>query len=282
MLIIQGLEAEVALIGACCFFAFCGILSKKDAFGGLASSSVVGLCFLFPIAAAIEETGAMKKLVMPLLGNPDNLIVAIPRPFIIVMLLSGFMNNTGIVALMIPLLVNWSRQLKCHPGKLLMNLTYSAQLGGSTTLIGSSCTLVAAQSVRKAYVMGMLDTFPLGVSVGLICCLACSLLTPTSLLQSSAKKEQDIEASNTEHVRRYLPTPGMYEAFFAVSADSLLEGMDMDQLEEQIVCTAGVISARPESVIESDEDRKVASGDVIMVVANAQGIAGIRRIEGLE
>jgi len=193
-LICQNVPAEVCLMGACCIFAAFGIISAEQAFRGIANPAVVSIAFMYPIAAAVEETGVMKSVVMPLLGHPSGLLCTIPKMFVVVMLVSGFISNRATVAMMIPLLTSWAHQMKVHPGKLFMNLTYAAQLGGSITLIGSSNTLVAAQSVASAYVMKMFDTFPLGVLVGLITMVVCTILSPTRLLQSGAAKKEKSSA----------------------------------------------------------------------------------------
>jgi len=277
-LIAERMPPDICLLCACCVLAGAGIITPEEAFRGIANTAVVAIAFLFPIAAAIEDTGILHKLVMPLLGAPEFLVMAIPRMAIVVMLLSGFMSNTGIVAMMIPLLSNWARRLKCHPGKLMMNLSYAGQLGGSITLIGSSCTLVAAQSVREAYVMHMFDTFFFGTTVGLITIVACALLTPTSLLQSSDRHEDDTEAPR----HRTGPTPGMYEAYFVVVAESAFVGMDRQLVQEDLACIPGVISVAMEGAAEDGAMRAVASNEVLIACANAQGVVGLRRVEGLK
>ena len=70
-----------------------------------------------------------------------------PRAFTLrmssgVALISGFINNTPLVALMIPYVYQWARKHKIAPSRLLMALSYSAMLGGMITLIGTSTNLV--------------------------------------------------------------------------------------------------------------------------------------------
>eukprot|EP00931_Biecheleriopsis_adriatica_P033008 TRINITY_DN19194_c0_g1_i2.p1 TRINITY_DN19194_c0_g1~~TRINITY_DN19194_c0_g1_i2.p1 ORF type:complete len:793 (+),score=143.84 TRINITY_DN19194_c0_g1_i2:83-2380(+) len=286
MLVIENMPAEICLLLACCLLAAAGIITPAEAFDGIANTAVVAIAFMFPIAAALEETGVVNKVVHAVLGSSTDLLIAIPRLYAAVTVFSGFLSNTGIAAMMIPIIVSWSRRLNCHPGKLLLNLSYFCQLGGSLTLIGSSCTLVAAQSVRKRYVMGMFDLLPMGLCVGMVTCIVCTLLTPTSMLKSSACSEADIEdakdiaSSDTSSNAESPCAPGLYKAYFVVRPESVLEGREAKLLEEDLSCIAGVSSIQLE--LSCGERQIVASGDVVIASAEAQGIVGIRRVEGLE
>lgn len=56
--------------------------------------------------------------------------------------LSAFLNNTPVVAMFIPVILDWSRKLQMSASKLLIPLSYAAILGGVCTLIGTSTNLV--------------------------------------------------------------------------------------------------------------------------------------------
>merc|ERR1719313_2974676 len=101
--------------------------------------------------------------------------------------LSAFLNNTAVVLIMIPILVSWSQRLGVHPGKLLMPLSYAAQLGGTCTLLGSSICLVAKGSVpEKVYDMQFFDLAPVGVCLAMATMIYICLLI--FMVSSSADK----------------------------------------------------------------------------------------------
>ena len=62
-----------------------------------------------------------------------------------VALLSGFMNNTPIVAMYLPIVSSWARRIRMSPSKLFMPLSFAAILGGKLTLIGSSSNIVVME-----------------------------------------------------------------------------------------------------------------------------------------
>lgn len=80
-----------------------------------------------------------------LLGKPTSLASAQIRMMIPVSLLSAFLNNTPIVALLVPLIFHWAKSGDTvHAQKLLIPLSFASIFGGTCTLIGTSTNLVVA------------------------------------------------------------------------------------------------------------------------------------------
>jgi di/tricarboxylate transporter len=52
------------------------------------------------------------------------------------------MNNTPLVAIFLPAVLNWAKRLQISPSKLLIPLSYGAVIGGTITLIGTSTNLI--------------------------------------------------------------------------------------------------------------------------------------------
>jgi len=119
-----------------------GVLGPADALSGLANPGVVTVAVLFVVAAGLRETGGLQWIVQSLLGRPRTLAAAQSRVLLPVALLSAFLNNTPVVAMFIPVLLDWSRKLQLSASKLLIPLSYAAILGGVCTLIGTSTNLV--------------------------------------------------------------------------------------------------------------------------------------------
>ena len=68
-----------------------------------------------------------------------------------VCLWSAFLNNTPIVALMIPIITAWSRVIKLPISKFMIPLSYVSELGGVCTLIGTSTNLVIKGTLHFDY-----------------------------------------------------------------------------------------------------------------------------------
>lgn len=126
-----------------------GILSPEEALSGLANPGVVTIGVLFAVVAGLRETGAIDLIGGRLLGRPRSLRGALVRVTLPVSALSAFLNNTPVVAMLIPAITDWSRQRGFAASRLLMPLSFAAILGGTCSLIGTSTNLVMAGMVTK-------------------------------------------------------------------------------------------------------------------------------------
>lgn len=119
-----------------------GIISADQALSGFSNTGLITVVALFVVAAGIHHSGGVDLLVRYLLRNPKTVRTAQARITLPVALLSGFLNNTPVVATMIPAVHAWSRKIGISPSKLMIPLSYSAILGGTLTMIGTSTNLV--------------------------------------------------------------------------------------------------------------------------------------------
>ncbi|NOX60073.1 MAG: SLC13 family permease, partial [Planctomycetes bacterium] len=74
---------------------------------------------------------------------------------------SAFLNNTPIVAALMPEVLSWCRKRQISASKILIPLSYATILGGMCTLIGTSTNLVIDGLVRETGVMAPLSLFEL-------------------------------------------------------------------------------------------------------------------------
>ncbi|MFK7961071.1 MAG: SLC13 family permease [Phycisphaerales bacterium] len=126
-----------------------GILTPEEGLSGLANPGVVTIGVLFAVVAGLRETGAIDTIGGRLLGRPRKLRGALVRVTLPVSALSAFLNNTPVVAMLIPAIIDWSRQRGFAASRLLMPLSFAAILGGTCSLIGTSTNLVVAGLVQK-------------------------------------------------------------------------------------------------------------------------------------
>jgi len=119
-----------------------GILTPEQALSGLANQGMVAVGVLYIVATGIRETGAISWFVHNILGRPKSLNSAQLRLMLPVAVVSAFMNNTPVVAVMIPAVKDWARRNQLQVSKLMIPLSYAAIVGGTCTLIGTSTNLV--------------------------------------------------------------------------------------------------------------------------------------------
>jgi di/tricarboxylate transporter len=119
-----------------------GVLPVAEALAGFANPGTMTVALMFVVAAGVHNSGGIDLLVEKVLGRPASLRSALLRVSLPVTLLSAFLNNTPVVATMIPAMRLWARKIGVAPSRLMIPLSYSAILGGTVTLIGTSTNLV--------------------------------------------------------------------------------------------------------------------------------------------
>lgn len=125
-----------------------GGLTLDQALVGFSHPAVILIGALFVVAEGLSETGATQRVAEGLLGRPQSVPMAQLRLMAPVGVLSGFMNNTPIVAMYMPIVGDWARKIQVSPSKLFLPLSFAAIMGGRLTAIGSSSNLVILGQYR--------------------------------------------------------------------------------------------------------------------------------------
>jgi di/tricarboxylate transporter len=156
---------DMVMIGGVVLLLAAGVITPTEALKGMSNEGMITVAALFVVAAAVERTGALAALVDRALGRPRSLAAAQFRTMVGPGILSAFMNNTPVVALMVPAIRDWARKHKLSVSKLLMPMNCAVVLGGLCTLIGTSTNVVVSGLVedKRGTPLGMFDITPLGV-----------------------------------------------------------------------------------------------------------------------
>ncbi len=142
-----------------------GQIDANQAFAGFSNSAVITVWAMFILSEGLTRTGIadiIGRQVMRIGGSREVTLV-----FVIMItgaVLSAFMNNIGVAALMLPVVVEVARRTGVAASRLLMPLAYSTLLGGLMTLIGTPPNLLISESlVLGGYEpFGLFDFTPLG------------------------------------------------------------------------------------------------------------------------
>ena len=151
--------------------AVSGLVDSNQAFAGFSNSAVITVWAMFILSEGLTRTGIadiIGRQVMRIGGRQEfTLIVVI---MITGAVLSAFMNNIGVAALMLPVVVEVARRTRIPASRLLMPLAYSTLLGGLMTLIGTPPNLLISESLalRGYEPFELFDFTPLGGAVMVI------------------------------------------------------------------------------------------------------------------
>lgn len=123
-------------------FVLSGVINPSEALSGFSNSSVATIILLLVIGNVIQKTGIISYYFSKILGENIGYRTFLGKMFLSVSSISAFLNNTPIVAILLPYVYEWSKKKGIPPSKLLIPLSYAAILGGTITLIGTSTNLV--------------------------------------------------------------------------------------------------------------------------------------------
>ncbi len=148
--------------------ALTGLVTAEQAFDGFSNGAVITVWAMFILSEGLTRTGIadiIGRQVMRLGGQRE--IAMILVIMVTGAVLSAFMNNIGVAALMLPVVVDVARRTRIPASRLLMPLAYSTLLGGLMTMIGTPPNLLISESLaRYGYVpFKLFDFTPLGGAV---------------------------------------------------------------------------------------------------------------------
>jgi di/tricarboxylate transporter len=146
-----------------------GLVPFDEAFLGFAHPAVITVAAVLVLSRALQNAGIVDvvvRLLAPLRGREA---LQLASPAGIVAVLSGFMNNIGALALMLPVALRNAYRDGYPPAKTLMPLAFASLLGGMVTLIGTPPNLIVAtfRAREVGEPFGMFAFAPVGGAVAL-------------------------------------------------------------------------------------------------------------------
>ena len=137
------------------------ILTPKEIMNGFGNEQVAVIIMLLLISDTIRKTDLIDKVLDRLFRRTSTYKGFLSRLTFFVGGLSAFMNDTPLVAVMMPYVHNWSKRNHIKPSKLLIPLSFAAILGGCVTLIGTSTNLIVSGMVKDQNIIPGLE--PMGL-----------------------------------------------------------------------------------------------------------------------
>ncbi|WP_152207606.1 SLC13 family permease [Marinobacter changyiensis] len=265
--------ADLVLMAALAFLLISGVLGPAGALAGFGNPGVITIATLYVVAAGLKETGAVQWIARRLLGHPKTERAAQLRMIAPTGILSGFMNNTAVVAMFIPAIQDWAQRLGFPASKLLLPLSYAAILGGTCTLIGTSTNLVVDGMLQSqlGINLGLFELawvgIPLLVAGGTFLVLFASRILPD---RGGVAEELDLVREYGVEVEVVAPGPLVGKTI----AEAGLRALSYGYLTE--------IDRGGRLITAVEPDRTLQAGDRLYFVGAPECASELRRIQGLK
>ena len=196
LLIIDKASPAIIVLGGTVGLLIVGVIDPEQAFSGFSNPAPITVAALFVLAAGVEKTGALAPLMQRTLGERGYLRRPLLRLTVPTVAASAFLNNTPIVAMLVPQVTAWADRRGVSVSKLLMPISFAALLGGVITLIGTSTNLVVSGQMHASGLepIGFFEIALLGLPIALLGSVIMIALAPRVLpARRSAREEMEEE-----------------------------------------------------------------------------------------
>ena len=269
------LPVEVTALALLSVLLLTGIVSVQEALSGFSNEAVVTVGAMFALSHAVAKTGLLETAAEWLsraVGPRKWLGIALFLS--IASLLSGFLNNTAVVAILIPLAIEFCRRFGLAPARILLPLSYASIFGGTLTLIGTSTNLLVSSLAADGgeEPLGMFEFAPLGAVFLVVGIVYVVVLGPKLL--------PDRDEAPTL-VGKYQMAPFLTE--LRVAEGSKLIGQtvrDADLNRRYDVMVLAVLRG-DERIVENLRQLPLAAGDLLVARGTVEGFVRLRGEQGL-
>ena len=284
LFVTEKLRMDVVALLVLGTLAVSGMVTLEEALAGFSNPAVVTVWAMFILSAGLSATGVADMIgqrVLALAGTGE------VRILMVIMLtagvLSAFMNNIGVAALMLPVVMDVARRTGTSPSRLLMPMAYASLLGGLTTLIGTPPNLVASTALEQAGYegFGLFEFTPIGapalVAGAVFIALIGRHLLPASMPEGMGgdSLRKGLQFSYDLEERRFL---------LRVASDSPLHGLTLKKAGLSVTLGLNVVRVRrgDDLVTDPGGEFTLASGDVLTAQGRVEDFSEFLSWQALE
>ncbi|WP_114965322.1 SLC13 family permease [Alkalilacustris brevis] len=242
-----------------------GLVPAADAFAGFGHPAVITVACVLVLSQGLQNTGAVDWLARSVLPREAGRLTSMAALMGLGAVLSGFMNNVGAMALLMPVAVQLSGRLDLTPGQVLMPLAFGTILGGMTTLIGTPPNLIVSGFRDEAGLghFAMFDFAPVGAAVA-VAGIAFVALVGWRLVP--ARKASGAEGFDT----------GSYLTEVRVPEDSKAVGLTLRKFESEIEGSDAQVTGLVRNEVRMTAPhggRRIRDGDILVLEADVEALA---------
>jgi len=252
--------------------ALTGLVDTQQALSGFSNSATVTVAAMFVLAAGLQNSGALAGI-GSLLGRAKSPLQFLLILFAVLAVIAPFVNNTAVVAVLMPIVITATAGIGMSPSKALIPLSYVSQMAGVCTLVGTSTNLLVNGMARDLghRGFGMFEFTNLGVICFVAGCVY--LLTVGRWLLPESRRVELVEHYEL----------GKYITELRVMPESSLIGKTVGEAklaEEFGVYVLELL--RGDRKVWSPRSQTIKEGDVLLARGDWSKLDELRKRAGLE
>ena len=263
----------IAMLGAAIVLMLAGITSSQEAFSGFSNEAPLTIAALYVLAGAASKAGLMQPLVTRTLRDGSSERSGLARLLPPIAGASSVMNNTPIVAVLVPEIETWAARHGRSVSKYLMPISFASILGGIVTLIGTSTNLVVSGLLAEETGNGLafFEITKVGLPIAIVGLAVLIALSPHLLRDRKSARDSLTETAREFVVDMEVTSGGPLDG---VSVDRAglrhLAGVFLVQVErdDELISAVG-----PEFILHG--------GDALRFAGKADDVVDLQSIPGL-
>ncbi len=264
----------LAVLGGSILLMLTGVITTQEAFAGFSNPAPLTVAALYIVAAAVSRTGLLRQPLSSVLASTKSDRGVLARLLPGVAASSSFLNNTPIVAMLVPEISSWAHRRGRAPSRFLMPMSFAAIVGGTITLVGTSTNLLVSGLLeeRTGEPLGFFEITPVGLPVTVVCVTAIVLLAGRLLPDKRSPREE-----LSEEFRQFVVE-------MSVVPGGPLDGVEVEEGGLRHLTGVFLVEIeRGEHVISPVRPTtSLSGGDLLRFVGKATEVVDLLEMPGLE
>lgn len=230
----EKIPVDLSAIIVMLLLVFTGVISAEEGVAGFSNKATITVAFMFILSEALLKSGALQVLTQRLSRKfKNNINVGLILMMILIAIISAFINNTPVVAMFIPVVIQLGHRAKVDPSKMLIPLSFASIFGGMCTLIGTSTNILVSGIAEKEGLasIGMFEMSKIGIILLVVGVLYMSFIGKKLL----PERNQKTNFSPDQNTRTYITQIQILENSSIIGQPimetDLVKDLDIDVIE---------------------------------------------------
>ena len=241
---------------------------------GFGNKGLITIGLLFAVVAGLEFTGGTELATARLLSRAKSLRTAQFRLFFPVAVVSGFLNNTPVVAALLPIVDDVGKRISQSTSRLYLPMSYAAILGGMCTIMGTSTNLIVREMFDAQAPADQHLSFFSPAWVGLPATIIGLIYIIYASPRLIPQRKPAVSVSDD---------PQQYTVEMQVDPDGPLVGKTIEKagLRNLPGLYIAEIQREDDVITAAKPSEKLRAGDALILVGALDSVVDLRKIRGL-